>query len=120
MRLLAVVALAIGLIPSCENDREAANLRVTFSKTASSETRRFVLHCDSFDRPPICGEAHAREALLFPDEGLACPLPASVWVAYVRGTWKGRSVSAEYSPCYDGGSEAVTEWMRLWSFEPPP
>jgi hypothetical protein len=120
MRLLAAVALAIALIPSCGRDRESADLRIRFSKTGASEIWRFTLTCDWFRQPTACREASARASVLFPPEGVACPLPTGVWIAHVNGTWAGRNVNAEFSPCFDGGTEAVEEWMRLFSFQPPP
>jgi hypothetical protein len=120
MRLLVAVALAIALLTSCGKDRKNADLRVAFSETGASETRRFTLRCDSFTGSTICRQADARASVLFPPEGVACPLPTGIWVVQVEGTWAGRGVNAIFSPCFEGGAEAVEEWMRLFSFETPP
>src|SRR4051794_1520517 len=102
MRLLAAVALAISLVPSCgKDDRENADLRITFFKTGSSESRDFRLTCNSFGQPATCRSAGERASVLFPPEGLACPLPVDIWIVQVRGTWAGRDVNARFSPCFD-------------------
>jgi hypothetical protein len=95
-------------------------LRVTFSQGGEPDTqRRFFLGCEPL-KGPTCEEAKVKEALLLPETpGLACPLPAHTWVVQVRGTWNGRRVHVTYLPCDKTSSQAIEEWMRLWSFSPP-